>query len=194
MSLIQSNEGSRVRRSLWVNSSHTTAKRLMLLAAFLTSSLAVSKASAQSAPGSQKPGEPEATAHTAASITPVWARAVPRSGRQAMMYRRLWGVDNLQVKQTASGELIRFSYTVVDATKAKPLNDKRETPYLIDASTGARLEVPQTEKVGQLRQVATPVNGREYFMVFFNQHGVVKPGNRVSLVIGKFRIDGLTVE
>ena len=110
------------------------------------------------------------------------------------MYRRLWGVDNIQVKQTASGELIRFSYRVVDATKAKILNDKKESPYLIDASTGVRLQVPQTEKVGQLRQVATPVNGREYFMVFFNQNRVVKPRSRVSVVIGRFRIDGLVVE
>ncbi len=111
-----------------------------------------------------------------------------------MMYRRLWGIDNIQVRATASGSLIRFGYRVVDAARAKTLNDERATPYLLDASTGARLEVPETEMMGKLRQVAAPQNGRVYWMVFLNGNRFVMPGSRVSVVIGKFRADGLVVE
>ena len=50
------------------------------------------------------------------------------------------------------------------------------------------------EKVGQLRQTATPENGREYWMVFSNRSHIVKPGNRVTVVIGTFRAQGLVVE
>ena len=111
-----------------------------------------------------------------------------------MMYRRLWGVDNITLRATASGSVIRFSYLVVDANKAQVLNDKKQEPYLLVQKTGARLEVPATEKVGKLRQVATPENGREYWMVFQNSSHMVQPGDRVNIVIGTFHADGLVVE
>jgi len=111
-----------------------------------------------------------------------------------MMFRRIWGVDDLQVKQIASGELIRFSWRVVDPIKAQALSNKKETPYLIQTSTGAKMELANAERVGQLRQVATPENGRQYWMIFFNTRRAVKPGSQVDVLIGKFRANGLTVE
>jgi hypothetical protein len=116
------------------------------------------------------------------------------SSRAAMMYRRLWGIDNITLKATASGTVIRFSYLVVDANKAKALNDKKKDPYLLVLKNGAKLEVPATEKVGKLRQTATPENGREYWMVFQNSSHTVQPGDRVDIVIGPFRAGGLVVE
>ncbi len=71
---------------------------------------------------------PASVPHTAA--VPTIASAVP-SGRQATMLRRLWGIDDIHLRSTASGSLIRFSYRVVDADKAKILSDKKATPYLI---------------------------------------------------------------
>ena len=111
-----------------------------------------------------------------------------------MMYKLLWGVDDIRVRLAASGEVIRFSYRVVDATKAQVLNNKKASPYLIVQKTGAKLEVPTTEKVGQLRQTATAENGREYWMVFTNVNHVAKPGDRVDIVIGSFHANGLVVE
>jgi hypothetical protein len=54
--------------------------------------------------------------------------------------------------------------------------------------------VPTLEKVGQLRQSSTPEAGKIYWMVFSNKGGHVKRGHRVSVVIGKFRVDNLLVE
>lgn len=164
----------------------------MLLKGLLAGCVVVSTALTQ-VPQADKPGQAQPSV-SPPTLSSAAAISASRSGHQAMMYRRLWGVDNLRVKQTASGELIRFSWRVVDATKAKVLSDRKETPYLIEQSTGAKLEVPQTEKVGQLRQVAAPENGREYWMVFYNSRRVVKPGARVKVVIGEFRVDGLVVE
>jgi len=110
------------------------------------------------------------------------------------MLRRLWGIDDIHVRSTASGSLIRFSYRVVDADKAKILNDKKAPPYLIDEKNGLALPIPQLENVGQLRQVATPQNGREYWMAFSNKGRYVKPGDHVTLVIGRFRAQELVVE
>lgn len=123
--------------------------------------------------------------------------AVPNSvtsGRQATALRRLWGIDDIHIRSTASGSLIRFSYRVVDADKADILNNKKLTPYLVDEINGLALQVPAMENVGQLRQVATPENGREYWMAFSNKGRSVKPGSRVTVVIGRMRIDGLVVE
>ena len=171
-----------------------------LLASLLASSIVIPAAFTHPAQGKEKPAAaaPPVSSPAASPAPPsALPRSVPadvRSPRQAMMYIRLWGIDNIQVRATASGSMIRFGYRVVDATKAKTLNDERAAPYLLDATTGARLEVPETEMMGKLRQVATPLNGREYWMVFLNGNRLVRQGSRVSVVIGKFRVDGLVVE
>jgi hypothetical protein len=112
---------------------------------------------------------------------------------QKRYYGLIWGVEILGVKLVSSGLMLRFSYRVLDVNKAKVLNDKKATPLLIDQKSGAKLEVPTLEKVGQLRQSPPPENGHEYWMVFSNKGEVVKPGSRVDVVIGNFRAKGLIV-
>jgi len=111
-----------------------------------------------------------------------------------MYYQGVWGVDSLKVKYTESGEMIRFSYRVVDADKAAALNDKKAEPSLIDTQAGVQLVIPEMEKVGKLRQSSTPIAGRSYWMAFSNSGRRVRPGDRVSVEIGHFRADGLLVE
>jgi hypothetical protein len=109
-------------------------------------------------------------------------------------YRLLWGVDMLELKPVSSGAMIRFSYRVVDANKAKQLNDKEATPQLIDPKSRVSLVVPTMEKIGKLRQTSTPEIGREYWMLFSNKGNLVQPGSRVDVVIGRFHAEGLIVQ
>ena len=109
-------------------------------------------------------------------------------------YAVTWGVDSLTVRSAESGEIIRFSYRVLDAEKAKALNDKHAEPSLIDSKAGVKLVVPSLEKVGKLRQSSTPESGKMYWMAFSNKGGFVKPGHRVDVVIGPFRAAGLVVQ
>jgi len=111
-----------------------------------------------------------------------------------MYYAGFWGIESLTVRATESGELIRFSYRVLNADKAKPLNDKKNEPSLIDPRAGIKLVVPALEKVGQLRQSSTPEAGRDYWMAFSNPTRAVKRGDRVNIVIGTFHAEGLVVE
>ena len=104
------------------------------------------------------------------------------------------GVDSLKVRRTTSGTLIRFSYRVVDAERAKGLNDKQAKPYLISHTSRAVLQVPVMDKVGALRQAGSPRAGQEYWMLFSNKGDVVKAGERVSVVIGSYHFDSLRVE
>jgi len=116
------------------------------------------------------------------------------AGRAGLHYRMVWGVDSLSLKTVESGEVIRFSYRVLDPAKALPLNDKKSDPSLIDPRAGASLVVPSLEQVGQLRQSATPEEGKSYWIAFSNKGRLVKRGDRVTVVIGLFRADGLVVD
>jgi hypothetical protein len=164
-----------------------------LLKGILLASILVSAAGAQSTPANPKP-VPEASPSAAAATRPGSVRPIGFDPHAKKYYQAIWGVDSFRVKSVESGEMIRFSYTVIDADKAKPLNDKKANPALIDERARVSLVIPTMEKVGQLRQTGTPEAGKSYWMVFSNKRIVVKPGDRVSVVIGKFRVDGLTVE
>ncbi|HST09021.1 MAG TPA: hypothetical protein VLL05_01485 [Terriglobales bacterium] len=112
----------------------------------------------------------------------------------AAAYETLWGVGSFGAKVVESGEMVRFSYRVLDPEKAAVLNDKHNDPALIDEAAHVKLSVPTLEKVGQLRQSSNPEAGKVYWMVFSNKERYVKRGDRVSVVIGKFRVDNLLVE
>lgn len=122
------------------------------------------------------------------------ARSSHLSPDQELYYETLWGVDSLRVKSVESGQMIRFSYRITIPQKAKIVNEKKSDPYLYDPHSRVRLVVPVMDKVGQLRQSSAPEAGKTYWMVFSNKGGPVKKGDRVSVVIGKFRVDGLMVE
>lgn len=100
----------------------------------------------------------------------------------------------LSVKAVESGELIRFNYHVVDPEKSKALSDKKLEPALIFPDGHVKLVIPSLEKVGQLRQSSTPEAGKTYWMAFSNPGRTVKHGDRVDVVIGQFRAEGLIVE
>jgi hypothetical protein len=146
-----------------------------------------------------KPVKPGATAPAKSGATApkaVKARYRPErfGGRAGTYYRLIWGIDDLSVKSAEGGEVIRFTYQVLDPDKAKMLNNKRIEPSLIDEQAQVKLVVPQMEKVGKLRQTADPVSGRTYWMLFSNKGGHVKRGDHVSVIIGDFRADGLVVD
>jgi len=121
-------------------------------------------------------------------------RNVGHSAWAAMYNSTTWGVDQLRVQKTSSGELLRFTYRVVDANKAKVLHEKKAEPHLIGVRSHAMLSVPTLENVGQLRQTEALENGKDYWVLFSNKGDLVKKGDRVDVVIGDFYASGLTVE
>lgn len=137
-----------------------------------------------------KPGAP------AAQPAPAWqgAQADRLSHRGEMYYQTAWGVDDLHVKAAESGELVRFTYRVLDPEKAKILNDEKAQPELFDAQARVKLVIPQMENIGKLRQTSTPKAGMTYWMAFSNPTHVVRRGHHVDIVIGAFRANNLAVE
>jgi len=157
----------------------------LLLAGILSSSVLVSPVLAQSATSTTKP---------AAGGTPTRYQPNRFSGRAGAYYGVVWGVDSLSVKAVESGELIRFAWHVLNTDKAAPLNDKKVEPILLAPDAHVKLVIPSFEKVGQLRQTSTPEAGKSYWMAFSNPGRTVKRGDRVDVVIGRFKAEGLVVE
>lgn len=152
-----------------------------------------------SGPSSNKVGSapaPTAAASTKSggNPTPVHYHPSRFSAHAERYYGLIWGIDSLSVKWAESGEMIRFTYRVLNADKAKPLSDKRVEPSMIDEKAHVKLVVPMMDKVGKLRQTSTPEAGKTYWMLFSNKGGYVKRGDHVNVVIGNFHANGLVVD
>jgi hypothetical protein len=139
-------------------------------------------------------GDEVAKSSPATPRRPMPNRQVKLGERAKLQYKAAWGVDKLKVQQTASGNLIRFSYRVTDPVQAKVLGEKSATPYMLGQRSRALLHIPVMDKVGPLRQSGVPVAGKEYWMTFSNKGNLVRPGDRVNVIIGSFHADGLVVE
>jgi hypothetical protein len=175
------------------------ARRLAALAGLLAGGMLASAAMAQADKGEQMPAAMQsapaksgAAPSTARKVSPF--RPVKLTANAKNYYVAVWGVDKLKVSYTSSGNLIRFSYRVTDPQRAKVLGEKKSTPYLLGQKSRALLQIPIMDKVGQLRQTGAPVVGQEYWMVFSNKGNLIKPGDRVNVMIGTFHADGLMVE
>ncbi|MBP7148887.1 MAG: hypothetical protein KBD01_15250 [Acidobacteria bacterium] len=155
--------------------------RLLLAVVLLGGGVALAAGRAEVTDPSKVPAP--ARARRPAELTPSAQR----------YYRTQYGVEIVGAKLASSGALVRFSYKVTDEGKARIVNDRRSTAILVDERTGAHLAVPVMEKVGPLRQTFSPENGKEYWILFSNKGGLVKPGSRVDVLIGNFRAIGLAV-
>ncbi len=171
----------------------------MIAVLLLSGGVLASTALAQSdkAAPTQEATQAASVAHTTAppqvrKVSPFHPVSV--SNRAKTYYEAAWGVDNLLVRRTASGNLIRFSYRVTDPVRAKVLGDNHATPYLYGQRSHAVLHIPVMDKIGQLRQTGAADMGKEYWMVFSNKGDLVKSGDRVNVIIGTFHADGMMVE
>lgn len=176
-----------------------TGRKVGLAAAIAASLLLPAPARAAGGPGAPGHGQ-AAPAPRAAPVrrprvrrtSPYRPTAMPNRG--TLFYASAWGVDRLRVAETASGNLIRFSYRVVEPARAQALADRNATAYLVGLRSRAVLQIPMLEKVGPLRQGGPALLGQEYWMTFSNRGQPVKRGDRVNVVIGAFHAEGLVVE
>ena len=113
---------------------------------------------------------------------------------EALGLDQKWGITIRNVRLTAAGRMIDFRYRVVDPDRASALLQKERKAYLVDQKTGKQLAVPTT-KLGPLRQTAVkPTANRDYIILFANTGSLVKAGDLVTIVIGDFKVENLTVE
>src|ERR1700740_983108 len=104
--------------------------RTLILAPILLSSLLFVAAQEQSVPENEKSADP-VQAQSGKSLSQRYRLSRPLPPSASQYYALMWGVDSLAVKSVESGEIIRFTYRVLDVEKAKVLNDKKNEPSLI---------------------------------------------------------------
>jgi len=105
------------------------------------------------------------------------------------------GIRVESLRLTAADTMLDLRFRVTDPKRAEPFFSRRTELQLVDPVSGARLAVPNTPKLGKLRQVARKdMPDRSYFMLFANPGRFLKAGSRVVLVAGDTRIGQFTVE
>jgi len=105
-----------------------------------------------------------------------------------------WGVEVSSIRLSTHDYMIDYRYRVLDADKAADLHKRQIKPYLIHQESEKVLAVPDTAKLGPLRNSNLPQEGKIYWMFFGNTGKLVKAGDKVTVVIGDFRVEDLVVE
>ena len=135
---------------------------------------------------------PAAAVGSAPRTPPVPARQAVQEAPSEL--EKKWGVQVVSIRLSAAGQYLDFRYKVIDADKAAPILNRKNEPRLIDEASGETVYIGSLPKLGRLRQnTRKPKAGRTYFMLFKNP-GFVKPGSRVDILVGGFRINNLVVE
>ena len=107
-----------------------------------------------------------------------------------------WGVELLGMRLTAAGMMLDFRFRVMDADKALPLFDQRIKPHIVAERSKIKLPVPMATKVGAFRPTNRGKNikaDKTYYMIFGNPDRHVKVGEKVTVVIGDFKVEHLVV-
>jgi hypothetical protein len=105
------------------------------------------------------------------------------------------GIRIESLRLTAADYMLDLRFRITDPERAAPFFSRKTELQLVDPVSGARLAVPNTPKLGKLRQVAhKDMPDRSYFVLFANPGRYLKAGSQVTLVAGDTHIAQLTVE
>ena len=139
----------------------------------------------------------------ALSLQALTGCAGPRQGMQdtAVPEKRVpskWeanGIEVVRIKPAANGMMLDLRYRVIDLEEARKMI-KQSTPItLIDQASGTVLPIPNMAKIGKLRNLPNSDDRKKLYWIFFNNPGgMVKPGSKVTLVIGDVKIKDINVE
>lgn len=109
-----------------------------------------------------------------------------------------WGIKLYGIRWTAGGYMLEMKFRVLVPDKAFPLLKRQTQRYVIVKKSGAVLEVPFTQKLGSLKSSVRASNmvkpDHDYIALFANPGKHVAPGDKVTLVIGNFMAEDLTVQ
>lgn len=106
-----------------------------------------------------------------------------------------WGIRVLSIRLTSASYMLDFRYHVLDVEKASAIVTRKIKPHIVVERTGRKLFVPVAAKLGPLRQSPKFIQpDKNYFVFFANPGGAVKPGDKVTVVMGDATIEHLMVE
>jgi hypothetical protein len=105
------------------------------------------------------------------------------------------GIKIERIHPSAAGMMLDMRYRIVDLEKAKGAFKRSAQIYLVDQARGTKMPVPDMAMVGKLLQRPDQGDSKKIFWIFFSNPGaMVKPGDKVTLVIDEIRIKDILVE
>ena len=90
------------------------------------------------------------------------------------------------MKLAESGEIIRFSWRVLDPDRAATLSNQKLEPSLTDPQAGISLVVPTVENIGMLRQTSAPPPASPIGWPFQTRGGGSNAATALILRLGRF--------
>lgn len=101
-----------------------------------------------------------------------------------------YGLQVSLIEVTSAGNMLDFRLKIVDADKAERLlSDSDKRPRLIVPDQGITLFASPT-----LGQTLNFEEGEEFYLLYGNRGGTVKPGTFVIVSFGEFQLERLPVE
>ncbi len=118
----------------------------------------------------------------------------PLSATDDTAIEERWGVRLQGIHITAAGHMLDFRFQVTDPGKAAPLMDTKNKPIVIVEGSGIKLEVPNTPRIGALRQTSKQVKqGMIFTILFANPGKMVATGQKLAVRIADFSVEHITV-
>ena len=108
-----------------------------------------------------------------------------------------FGIEITSIRRSAADSIIDVRYKITDEDKAEFMMDRTKEAYLLDQSSGKVVAVPDTARIGPLRttmRFGKPTEGRTYFILFGNPEQMIRPGSKVTLIVGGMKVRDLVVE
>jgi hypothetical protein len=116
------------------------------------------------------------------------------AANNSVAIENLWGVKLQGIHVTAAGHMLDFRFQVTDPSKAAPLLDTKNKPTVIIEDSGIKLEVPNTPRIGSLRQTSKQVKeGMIFTILFANPGKMVATGQKLTVHIGDFSVEHIAV-
>lgn len=107
----------------------------------------------------------------------------------------LWGIEALRVTLSANDYMVDFRYKVIDPEKAAKAVNRKDQPYIRHSDTGLTRVVPAPANIGALRHTGRNLKaGRNYFVLFANPGKTIKRGDEITLVMGGYKLENVTVQ
>jgi hypothetical protein len=128
----------------------------------------------------------------------AWAFASLQSGRheseiaQASQsaFEEATGVQLVRIAVTAGGGMLDLRYRVLDPDKAIVVHDKQKPPTIIDESSGKSTSRPWMPHHSN----KDLKSARTYYELIVNPGGIIRRGDRVTLVVGETRLAHVIVQ
>lgn len=99
--------------------------------------------------------------------------------------------EALSCMLVAGRQLVEVKLRVTGSVSFEP---GPESTYLVDEATGEKFHVVQLQRIGPLGDVGDSGKEAVRTVTFRNREGKLRPGSRLTLVIGEVRLRNLILE